>query len=271
MSPRRHSLRGFTLLEVLVAIAILGLGLSVILSSQVGLFSSAARTETLSQVTGLARCKMGEIEVKLDKDGYPVADENDEGRCCGDDDEGLQRYTCSWKIERVELPEQTNLGDGADGGVSGDQGDMGPLGALAGLQQGGGASVGADAGFSGLMNLMGGGSSNGGATPGTGGGMQGMASMVMGLVYPDLKPMLEASIRKITVTVHWKEGKNDRDFQVTQYLTNPQQGGLDPNAANGLQNVGNLLGGGNSSTPGGPKASPIQTSPFSPRGGGGKP
>jgi len=270
VSRRPYRAGGFTLLEVLVAIAILGLGLSVILSSQVGLFSSAARTQTLSQVTGLARCKMGEIEVKLDKDGYPVADEDDEGRCCGEDDEGLQRYSCSWKIERVQLPEQNNLGDGADGGVSGDQGDMGPLGALAGLQQSGGASVGADAGFSGLMNLMGGGSS-GGAAASAGGSMQGMASMVMGLVYPDLKPMLEASIRKITVTVHWKEGKNARDFQVTQYVTNPQQGGLDPNAADGLQNVGNLLGGGNSSAPGGPTTSPVQTSPFSPRGGGGKP
>jgi hypothetical protein len=61
-----------------------------------------------------------------------------------------------------------------------------------------------------------------------------MASMVLGLVYPDLKPMLEASIRKITVTVHWKEGFNDRDLAVTQYVTSPQQGGFDPLADEGL-------------------------------------
>ena len=48
----------------------------------------------------------------------------------------------------------------------------------------------------------------------------------MTLVYPDLKPMLEASIRKITVTVQWKEGKNDKEFSVTQYVTDPQEGGL---------------------------------------------
>ncbi len=265
----RSGLRGFTLLEVMVAIAILGLGLSVILSSQVGLFSSAARTETLSQVTGLARCKMGDIELKLDKDGYPIAEEDDEGSCCGDDDEDFKRYTCSWKIQPVQLPEANNLAETGDGGVTGDQGDLGPLGALAGLQQSGGASLGADAGLGGLAGLMTGGDSTGG---GASGGMQGMASLVMGMVYPDLKPMLEASIRKVTVTVHWKEGKNARTFEVTQYLTNPQQGGLDPNAANGLPSGPGLPGGGNptgGSNPSGggtPQRTPILSGGLSPRG-----
>lgn len=225
----RFRLRGFTLLEVMVAIAILGLGLSVILSSQVGLFSSAARTETLSQVTGLARCKMGDIEIKLDKEGYPPAEEDDQGPCCGDDDEAFKRYTCSWKIQPIKLPDANFSQEQGDGGVGGgmaggDQG-LGALGALAGLQQSGGASLGPDAGLGGLASLMTGGGPGG---PGAGGGMGGgIASMVMGLVYPDLKPMLEASIRKITVTVHWKEGRNDRKYEVQQYVTNPQQGGLD--------------------------------------------
>ena len=59
------SARGFTLLEVLVAVAILGLGLTMILSSQVGLFSSASRGEHLTVATNLARCKMAELEVDL--------------------------------------------------------------------------------------------------------------------------------------------------------------------------------------------------------------
>ncbi len=255
--------RGFTLLEVLVAIAILGLGLSVILSSQVGLFSSAARTETLSQVTGLARCKMGEIEVKLDKDGYPIAEEDDEGPCCGDDDDeqGPSRYTCSWKIQPIKLPDADMSQQGADGGMMGgdqDQG-LGALGALAGLQQSGGATLGADAGLSGLAGLLGGGSTGG---SGMGGGVQGgIASMVMGLVYPDLKPMLEASIRKITVTVHWKEGRNDRKFEVQQYLTNPQQGGLQPEAPQGM--TGGPPGSIPTNAPGGTPAPTPQRTPFS--------
>lgn len=70
-----------------------------------------------------------------------------------------------------------------------------------------------------------------------------MAPLVMSMVYPDLKPMLEASIRKVTLTVHWKEGSNARDLSVTQYVTNPQQGGLDPNAAAGLGALGDQLEG----------------------------
>jgi general secretion pathway protein I len=57
--------RGFTLLEVMMAIAILGLGLSVLLGAQTGLFASATRAEHISVATGLARCRMSEIELEL--------------------------------------------------------------------------------------------------------------------------------------------------------------------------------------------------------------
>lgn len=48
----------------------------------------------------------------------------------------------------------------------------------------------------------------------------------MGLVYPSLKPMLEASIRRVTVKVTWKEGERERELEVTQFLTRPQEGEL---------------------------------------------
>jgi hypothetical protein len=54
----------------------------------------------------------------------------------------------------------------------------------------------------------------------------GIASMAMSMVYPQLKGMLEASIRKVTVQVYWKDGATEKDLTVTQYLTNPQAGGL---------------------------------------------
>jgi general secretion pathway protein I len=80
-----------------------------------------------------------------------------------------------------------------------------------------------------------------------GGAAGGLAPLVMSLVYPSLKPMLEASIRKVTVTVSWQQGVKTRDLAVTEYITNPMQGGLDPNAAAGLDaafsNLSNLFGG----------------------------
>src|SRR5262245_8093634 len=95
--------RGFTLLEVLVAIAILGLGLTVILSSQVGLFSNASRGQHLSVAINLARCKMGEVEVHLLKMGYQLADQTDEGPCCEKEEE--EGFHCVWKVQQVKLPE----------------------------------------------------------------------------------------------------------------------------------------------------------------------
>jgi len=223
--------RGFTLLEVLVAIAILGLGMTVLLSSQAGLFSSSQRAQNLSVATGLARCKMGEVELELQKKGFSLIDQNDEGACC--EDESESRFRCSWKIETVQLPEPKDLASSGDGGTD-DPGGLGAFGGLAALQSGGSAVLGADGGIGGLSSLL----SSGAAA----GGVQGMAPLVMGMVYPDLKPMLEASIRKVTLTVHWKEGKNERDLAVTQYITNPQLGGFDPKAAAGLGALGDQLG-----------------------------
>jgi general secretion pathway protein I len=74
--------RGFTLLEVLVAVAILGLGLTVILSSQVGLFAGVSRSRNLGFAANLARCRMSEVEVELLKNGYPIIDQTEDGHCC---------------------------------------------------------------------------------------------------------------------------------------------------------------------------------------------
>ena len=59
-------------------------------------------------------------------------------------------------------------------------------------------------------------------------GTQGLLSMVMGFVYPFIKPMMEASIRRITVTVRWHEGVKPKEFSILQYVTNPSNGGFAP-------------------------------------------
>src|SRR4029079_17641229 len=49
------------------------------------------------------------------------------------------------------------------------------------------------------------------------GGAGGIESMAMTFVYPMLKPMLEASIRKLSVKVRWHEGKQNSDIYIIQY------------------------------------------------------
>lgn len=220
--------RGFTLLEVLMAVAILGLGLSVLLGAQTGLFASATRTEHISIATGLARCRMSEVELDMLQKGFPYVDANGEGLCCMD--QPVDDYTCSWKVSLVTLPEMNLGGDaGIDGGLASaglnlgagmDMSTMsspataGPLGMLMQLQSGKGSGLGTKPDMSSLATSL----------SGSMGGIDGIASMAMGMVYPTLKPMLEASIRKATVRVRWHEGSKERTLDLTQYLTNPQQG-----------------------------------------------
>ena len=99
-----------------------------------------------------------------------------------------------------------------DGGMSklmGMGGDGGPAG---------GASLDLDGGLSSVGSALGMGAGSGGAG--------GLIDMAMGIVYPMMKPMMEASIRKITITVRWKEGPNPQEFVLAQFVTNPQSGGF---------------------------------------------
>lgn len=210
-----RGIAAFTLLEVMVAVAILGLGLVVILTAQTGLFSSAKRSATISEAVGLARCKMSEVEEHLLRKGFSLTDEDEEGPCCEDEESALR---CKWTITSVTLPE---LGAGGpDAGAADPEAAMGSMDAV-GKAKDELAKGDTQGAVSGLQGMLGGGETGG---PSMGAGA--LAPLAMGMIYPQLKGMLEASIRKVTVRVIWTEGPLERDLSVTQYITNPQQGGL---------------------------------------------
>jgi len=238
--------RGFTLLEVMVALAILGLGLTVILSSQTGLLAAVGRVRGETYAQNLLRCRMTEIELDLSMKGFSLLDENDSGECCEDEDE--PGYSCEWKIETVELPDPSSVEQQlTDAGVSDDDSDTtdvsaddatsasrtsattptGIMGTLSTIDDSDGAALGQGAGLSDL----------GGMLEDSSGGPDGMIAMALSLVYPTLKPMLEASIRRVRVSVKWKEGQKERELVAVQYVTNPLEGSLNPNAAEGLEEL----------------------------------
>lgn len=218
--------RGFSLLEVLVALAILGLGLTSILSAQAGLFASSARSVHVTSASNLARCKISEVEVKLLREGYQLTEQKGEGSCCEEEDEST--YSCKWVIEPVILPEM-NLSLNMDGGVSSSLGtaDAGSfLGGFNPTDTKGISSANPLGPLGGLLPGLGGSNSPFGML-GSGSGssaMGGLATMALSIIYPTLKPMLEASIRRITVSVKWREGSSERSFDVVEYVTNPMQG-----------------------------------------------
>lgn len=215
---------GFTLLEVLAAVAILGLGLTAVLVAQAGLFGSVQRSERLTVAVPLARCKMNELELKLLRDGYPQMDERDEGPCCEADRDAA--FRCIWRVDRVELPEQPLGLEDDDGSTLGAAPSSDSMGKLQQAVQGmsGGSP---EEGMSQLGSLLGESSIG-----------EGMMGMVLTMAYPQVRPMFEASIRKLTVEISWNEGNEPHGFSVEQYVTNPQMGGLDSLSAEDAEKLG---------------------------------
>jgi len=216
--------RGFTLLEVLVALAILGLGLTSILSAQAGLFASSLRSERVTMASNFGRCKLSEVEIELLRLGYQLTEQKGEGTCCATEDESV--YSCSWKVEPVKLPEMNlNMLSNKDGGVA--TPDAGFLTPFNPTDTTGASSANPLGALGGMVPGLGGSNSPFGmlsSGSGTGAGMGGLAAMALSIVYPTLKPMLEASIRRITVSVKWNEGSKLRSFDIAEYVTNPMQG-----------------------------------------------
>jgi general secretion pathway protein I len=233
---------------VLVAVAILGLGLTAILSAQAGAFSSAAYARNVSVATGLLRCKMSEVEEHLYKEGFQETDEAGAGVCC-DGDENPD-FRCTWRVERPQFPDahfgDLDLGAGLDlsgSGSGGPAGGLGALGMLAGAAPGG-SPMGAPSSVGDVAKTLADANaqaaamapppptspSGGPPTPGApgdpnaGSGMGGIASMAMSLVYPSLKILFEASTRRITATVIFREGKQERTVEVVEWFTIPQKG-----------------------------------------------
>src|SRR5690606_17729465 len=99
----RMSRRGFTLLEVMVAVAILAIALTAILSSEVGAMRVANRARRTNVATLLARCKMAEVEEQVAREGLPAIDDHGEDECC--EDAEVEGYTCAWTIDRIVPPE----------------------------------------------------------------------------------------------------------------------------------------------------------------------
>lgn len=290
---RREKLRaraaaGFTLLEVMVSMAILAVALGAVFASEAGSVKMATRARKLGWASTLVRCKMGEIEEQVAKEGFPAIMGEGEDNCCKDAE--IQGFTCKWQIEAVSMPEtmfNPEEGEGEEGSddkdsksgdsKSGDSksGDSKSTKSGDSKDTGSGDSKKKKLDPAELLKdpkkLLGGGSTPGGAAMGMGAAAMGMgsgtgtgddegaapdmdsiASMAMGYIYPILKPSFESQIRRATVTVQWKEGSAEQSFDVTQYLVAEQpipiEGTMDPNAQN---QSGTGTGTGTGTTPNG--------------------
>jgi len=210
----------FTLLEVMVAVTILGIALTAIFSSEAAAIRVGTRARFLTTATLLARCKMGEIEEQVMRQGLPAVSANGTDECC--EDAEVEGFECEWEIMRIVLPDGAPMGGGG--------------GSASGMDQSGNP-------ISGLLGGGGGSTPSGSSTPSvptpdqmlSGAMMSGGGDMIgqiaLQFVFPILKPQLEEQVRRARVTVRWHEGDREQEFDVSQYLVAEQPPALATEAA----------------------------------------
>jgi len=217
-TPGPARARGFTLLEVMLALALLGFALTVLIQGAAGNIFNAQQAHLMGVATDLARGKMYDLEEKLVKDGFSDTEQDEDDQPFTD--EGWPQFKYSYKIEVVELPSWDQLQAIATGHAKAGSG-------AAGSGSGAGSGSAGEGGFqdSALFGMLsqfgglgggGGGSGKGSADLGAAAG----ASFVQGQ-YAMFQQILKASIRKVTLTLKWQVMGSDRDMKVVAFFTDP--------------------------------------------------
>jgi general secretion pathway protein I len=117
---------GFTLLEIMIALAILAIGLISFLSAQGNSLRASGRAEYIETASLLARQKMTEkiLELKkeLEKGGLPEDTKTDQG----DFDPPFDAYRWEFTLQKVEIPLPAELGDAVAGATGEEKTDNTP-------------------------------------------------------------------------------------------------------------------------------------------------
>ena len=195
---------GFTLLEVMISLAILAVALVAISDLNGGAVAMHAYGRRATEATLLLRGKMLDVEDDLQKKGF--SDFNDEQHGSFDE-EGSPDYSWSAEILKPDVqldPSQllNMLGAGGTGQGQGSTG--GGIGAAA-------SALASSLGGAGnaLKGLQGGGAAAMLGGP-LGGVLQGQAKTFV--------ETLKKSVREVRLTVSWQEGKQKQDVTASQII-----------------------------------------------------
>lgn len=201
--------RGFTLLEVMLALALMGLGLVVLMKSAANNISTSEDAHMMGIATDLARGKMYDIEEILLKDGFTDTDQSQESEKCFED-EGWPTVCYSYRVEEPKLPSYDELQQMAQGQAQALGSGVGSGSGLGSDQLPGGFENSALGGMIGMMGAFGGGKQDIDAAQG-GALIQGQYSM--------FQEILKVSVRKVVLTVKWKVIGRDREMKVVAFFT----------------------------------------------------
>ncbi|HTP51072.1 MAG TPA: prepilin-type N-terminal cleavage/methylation domain-containing protein [Anaeromyxobacteraceae bacterium] len=220
-APARTRPAGFTLLEVMVALAVLATALMAISDVTGNAVRNYTYARDLSVATLLARGKMAELEESFEDSGFHDFDESSDGTFA---DQGRPEFR--WKAD-VKKPDSKlsaeQLLSVFLGGSVDDADTAGLLGKLLGTGS----------------QATGGGPTSALANAAPGGAMGGIMQTQLTAFGEDIKK----SMRELRLTVSWKEGTQEHGFDVSTYLVvlNPKAPGgahgPDPDIPPGLSSA----------------------------------
>ena len=188
--------RGFTLLEVMVALAILATSLVALSDVVGGALRNEVRARNLETASLLARGKMVALEDHYEWKGFAASDESDDGSF---EDEGHPEF--KWRLE-ITAPKGTVDADGLMRSLTGTD-LQGLLSSpevtqqLGGAQQAGGAQA---------------------AAPQT---LAPMGTQLTAILQPTLARLAEnvkKGLREVRLTVSWPENGREESFEVRTHL-----------------------------------------------------
>ncbi|MGC4113960.1 MAG: prepilin-type N-terminal cleavage/methylation domain-containing protein [Myxococcales bacterium] len=202
--------RGFTLLEVMIALAILAVSLVAIAGINASAIDMHAYSKRLTVATLLARSKMSDLETKLMSEDLPADDSAEEGTF---EEDGYPEY--KWHAEIIR-PKTENI-------------TPAQLLSMAGLDESGDPSKSSSgsSGSGGLLSSVLGGGANlpSGLSQGQGTMMAAAASGGAGLLGSAMTGQLQTmidllgkSVREVHLTVSWQTGKVVDKFTVVTHV-----------------------------------------------------
>jgi len=227
MSARRA--QGFTLLEVMVAMAILAMAMVALSEIDAGAVAMHAYAKKLDVATILAKEKMLDVETQLDEKGLPAEGENIDPSDGTFEEEGFPSY--SWKVD-VIAPNTENLdpqklidtvmGGGGDGSSDGSS-----SGTSSGLPDPGAAGGGLASLLGGLTGLgsssASSSDSSGAPTPTGASGIAGLAGSAMTGPAQMMITQISQMVREVHLTVYWKNGDVPQQFTVVEQIVSMGQ------------------------------------------------
>jgi general secretion pathway protein I len=203
--------RGFTLLEVVVAMSILVMALMAIFDLNAGAVATHSYTKKLTVASLLARSKMTDLEQTLYDEGLPSMSDEEEGDFS---EEGWPSF--KWR-SKVLVPKTDGVPPerlvGALFNLPMGEGDSGDPLAMIGALMGGGA-----------------GSSGGGPDP-----MAALMGPAMGLIQGQIQQIatqITDSVREVQLTVYWKDGRQTESIDLVTHVVAVGTGG-DRNSGGG--------------------------------------